>query len=83
MQRAAAPLRALADTDFCLSAGGDMLCSVTALDRSAWRIGIEDPYDPGRIVAVVPVRVGGLATSARTNRGAHIVDPRTGENADR
>ncbi len=38
--------------DFCLSAGGDMVC------RSAgepWRVGIEHPLDPSRLVAVVPV----------------------------
>ena len=38
-------LSALPDTDFCLSAGGDMTCR-TASRRRPWRIGIEDPHDP-------------------------------------
>ena len=79
VQRASQAFDALADTDFCLSAGGDMVCRVADPDRPAWRIGIEDPHRPRRIVAVVPLRSGALATSALTHRGAHIVDARTGE----
>jgi thiamine biosynthesis lipoprotein len=79
VQRAAHAFEPLADTDFCLSAGGDLVGRVTAADRPDWRIGIEDPHRPERIVAVVPIRNGALATSALTHRGAHIVDARTGE----
>ena len=43
-----------------------------------WRIGIEDPHDPSRLVAVVPVHTGAVATSGTARRGAHIVDARTG-----
>jgi thiamine biosynthesis lipoprotein len=79
VQRAAHAFEPLADTDVCLSAGGDMVCRVASPSRPAWRIGIEDPYDPSRVVAVVPLRNGALATSALTHRGAHIVDARTGQ----
>ncbi len=79
VQRAAHAFDALADTDFCLSAGGDMVCRVTDPERPAWRIGIEDPHLPSRVVAVVPLRNGALATSALTHRGPHIVDARTGQ----
>jgi thiamine biosynthesis lipoprotein len=79
VQRAAHAFDALADTDVCLSAGGDMVCRVARASRPAWRIGIEDPHDPTRVIAVVPVRNGALATSALTHRGSHIVDARTGE----
>ena len=78
VQRAAHEFDALADTDLCLSAGGDMACRVADPSSDAWRIGIEDPHDVGRILAVVPVRNGAVATSALTRRGAHIVDARTG-----
>lgn len=71
VQRAFAPLRELADTDACLSAGGDLLCC-TRPDAAPWRIGIEDPRDPQRVVAVVPVRNGAVATSATTHRGDHL-----------
>ena len=76
VERAAASLRALPATDFCLSAGGDMVCR--ALGGEPWRVGIEDPHDPGRVLAVVPVRDGAVATSGTAHRGAHLVDARTG-----
>lgn len=80
-ERAAAHLRALPDTDFCLSAGGDLTCRTLDPDGPAWRIGIEDPRDPARLVAVVPVRTGAVATSGPARRGSHIVDARTGRPA--
>jgi thiamine biosynthesis lipoprotein len=78
VERAARPLRALADTDVCLSAGGDMVCQVAGPDSPDWRIGIEDPHDPTRVLAVVPVRNGAVATSGLAHRGGHVVDARTG-----
>jgi FAD:protein FMN transferase len=82
VERAARPLRALPDTDVCLSAGGDMVCKVAGPDSPDWRIGIEDPHDPTRVVAVVPVRNGAVATSGLTHRGGHVVDARTGDVPD-
>ena len=78
VERAAVPLRALDDTDFALSAGGDLVCRTTDPATPPWRIGIEDPHDPGRLVAVVPVATGAVATSGAAHRGQHIVDARTG-----
>jgi thiamine biosynthesis lipoprotein len=77
-ERAAVALAALPDTDFCLSAGGDITCRTGEPAAAPWRIGIEDPRDPTRIVAVVPIRTGAVATSGTAHRGAHIVDARTG-----
>ena len=77
-ERAAIALAALPDTDFCLSAGGDITCRTADPAARPWRIGIEDPRDPTRIVAVVPIRTGAVATSGTAHRGAHIVDARTG-----
>ena len=73
-ERAAIALAALPDTDFCLSAGGDITCRTGEPAAAPWRIGIEDPRDPTRIVAVVPIRTGAVATSGTAHRGAHIVD---------
>ena len=76
VERATHALRDLEGTDFCLSVGGDMVC------RSAgepWRIGIEDPRDPSRVLAVVPVRDGAVATSGAAHRGQHVRDARTGD----
>ena len=78
-ERAATHLRALPDTDFCLSAGGDLVCRTLDRDAAPWSIGIEDPLDTARVVAVVPVRTGAVATSGTAHRGQHVVDARTGQ----
>jgi thiamine biosynthesis lipoprotein len=77
VQRASRWLRDLEDTDFCLSGGGDLVCWA-ADDSGPWQVGIEDPADPRRVLARVPVRRGAVATSGTAHRGAHIVDARTG-----
>lgn len=82
VDRAVAPLLALEDTDVCLSAGGDMVCHVADPDGRPWVIGIEDPLDPTRLVARVPVHRGAVATSGSAHRGAHVVDARSGRPPD-
>ena len=67
-ERAAAHLAALPDTDFCLSAGGDITCRTLDPSDRPWRIGVEGPHDPGRLVAVVPVHTGAVATSGTAHR---------------
>lgn len=78
LDRAVRALDTLPGTDFCLSGGGDMLCRTKRTGAPAWRIGIEDPHDPRRVLAVVPVHDGAVATSGLAHRGAHIIDARTG-----
>ena len=78
VQRAARHLADLPGTDFCLSAGGDLVCATADPGSPPWRIGIEDPHDPQRVLAVVPVTTGAVATSGTAHRGAHLVDARTG-----
>jgi thiamine biosynthesis lipoprotein len=78
VERAAEWLRALPATDFCLSAGGDLVCRTLDPVARPWRIGVEHPHEPKRIIAVVPVSTGAVATSGTAHRGAHIVDARTG-----
>ena len=78
VERAARPLRALADTDFSLSAGGDLVCRTLDPTAAPWRIGIEHPHDTTRALAVVPVHTGAVATSGTAHRGSHLVDGRTG-----
>lgn len=75
-ERAARHLADLDDHGWCLNAGGDVL--VESPDgHPAWRVGIEHPAAPGRILRAVEVRAGAVATSGDTHRGAHIVDPHT------
>lgn len=78
IERAARSLFILDDTSFCLSAGGDMVCHTAETDDLPWRIGVEDPHDTTRVIAVVPIRDGAVATSGTAHRGAHVVDGRTG-----
>ncbi len=81
VQRAARHLRALGDGfGWCLNAGGDVL--VHAPDgQPDWRVGIEDPRDPKRVMRVVTVRSGGIATSGTAHRGTHIINPHNGKPA--
>jgi FAD:protein FMN transferase len=46
-----------------------------------WRIGIADPFRPGRLALVVTAVDCAVATSGTAERGAHIVNPRTGSPA--
>jgi thiamine biosynthesis lipoprotein len=75
-QRAAAALHPLEGTDSCLGAGGDLVCR--SVSGVPWRVGIEDPHDPTRVLATVEVHDGAVATSGTAHRGAHLVDARTG-----
>jgi thiamine biosynthesis lipoprotein len=78
VERASELLSDLDDTDYCLSAGGDMVCRTTDVDGPHWRIGIEDPRNPRMLIAVVPIRSGAVATSGTAHRGQHLMDARTG-----
>jgi thiamine biosynthesis lipoprotein len=78
VDRAATRLHDLDDTDFCLSAGGDMVCRTVVPGAEPWRIGLEDPHEPQRLLGVVPLANGAVATSGTAHRGQHLVDARTG-----
>lgn len=82
VERAATRLAAIKGCDYYLNAGGDMALGVASPDSPAWKVGIEDPRNPTRILAVREVRSGGVATSGTAARGAHILDPHTGGHPD-
>ncbi|RYU12985.1 FAD:protein FMN transferase [Nocardioides iriomotensis] len=83
VERAATALDRLDGTDWCLAAGGDLVARTgrTHDGRVPWRVGVEDPADPRRTLAVVPLLDGGCATSGDAHRGAHVLDPWTGRPA--
>jgi thiamine biosynthesis lipoprotein len=64
------------ELDWCVNAGGDVV--VRCPTGEPFRVGVEDPRDRSRLVAVVPLAAGGLATSGTAARGDHLYDPRTG-----
>ena len=80
VERALDVLAALPDIDICLNVGGDVAVLVGA-GAPPFVVGIEDPRDGTRIVASVPLSTGGLASSGTAARGAHILDPHTGQAA--
>ena len=75
VERAGERLREVADVDWCLNAGGDVL--VVCPSGEPFTVGIQDPRDPGRVIASVPRIGGAVATSGTAARGAHLYDPRT------
>ncbi|WP_040167659.1 FAD:protein FMN transferase [Microbacterium gorillae] len=61
-----------------VSVGGDMRLFTAADSEWTWPIGVVDPADPSRVAGLVEVRNGAVATSGIAERGAHIIDPRSG-----
>jgi thiamine biosynthesis lipoprotein len=76
VQRAADLLRAAGARRFCLNAGGDV---VTA--GGPWRVGVRHPEHADKLCTVLQLTEGAVATSARYERGDHILDGRTGRPA--
>ncbi|MFI2432769.1 FAD:protein FMN transferase [Streptomyces sp. NPDC018693] len=76
VQRAAELLTAAGVRRFCLNAGGDVVVS-----GGPWRIGIRHPEHADKLCTVLELTEGAVATSARYERGDHILDGRTGRPA--
>jgi thiamine biosynthesis lipoprotein len=76
VERAAALLTRRGARDFCLDAGGDVV-----VRGGPWRVGIRHPRERDRLAAVLALRDGAVATSGAYERGAHILDPRSGRPA--
>lgn len=74
-------LTAAGATAIGINAGGDMQVGTAPGSDWVWRIGIADPHRTGEVLALVDVVNGAAATSGSAERGAHIVDPRSGEPA--
>ena len=79
-ERASRHLAAVAGVDWCLNAGGDVV--VGSCSGDPFCIGVQDPTDPGSVVAVLPLRAGAVATSGTSARGLHLYDPRDGSSVD-
>jgi thiamine biosynthesis lipoprotein len=76
VQRAAELLTAAGARRFCLNAGGDVVAA-----GGPWRVGVRHPEHADRLCTVLEVTDGAVATSARYERGDHIIDGRTGRPA--
>ena len=67
--------------NFCIDAGGDIFVRGCAPQGGPWRVGIAHPVVHGAVVCTVALSDAAIATSGAYVRGAHIVNPRTGEPA--
>jgi len=89
VDRAAGTLTGLPFTAWSVNAGGDVLVGRHAhvrpegADAAPWRVGVEDPRDRSRMVAVVPLVEGAVATSGTAARGGHLFDPAAGRMVER
>ena len=73
-------------TGLLLEAGGDVFGIGRPVGSAPWQIGIEDPSDPGKELAVIALHSGAIATSSIAVRAwtapddhpaHHLIDPRT------
>jgi thiamine biosynthesis lipoprotein len=79
VEQAAEILRRAGAANLCINAGGDLAIRGEPSPGTPWRVGIRHPTQADRLATVVQARGPiGIATSATYERGAHIVDPRTG-----
>ncbi|RSN03352.1 thiamine biosynthesis protein [Streptomyces sp. WAC 01325] len=76
VQRAAESLRAAGARRFVLNAGGDVVAG-----GGPWRVGVRHPERADKVCTVAELTDGAIATSARYERGDHIIDGRTGRPA--
>ena len=77
-ERAAAVLKGFGATRFALNLGGDVVCVDEASPQRPWRVGVRHPADSTRMAMVLGIRDSAVATSGGYERGAHILDARTG-----
>jgi thiamine biosynthesis lipoprotein len=69
-----------------VNGGGDVYASGCPPGEDAWRVGVADPMQPERDLAVLSVVDRGVATSSSLKRSwqsggvrlHHLIDPRTG-----
>jgi thiamine biosynthesis lipoprotein len=65
--------------------GGDIVVQGDAPDGAAWRLGVEDPFEPEQHVSIVRMLRGAIATSSQLKRRFgqgenathHLIDPAT------
>ncbi|MFI9602361.1 FAD:protein FMN transferase [Streptomyces sp. NPDC052043] len=83
-ERAARRIAAAGVSGVSVNGGGDVQVLGAPDAQRPWRVGVSDPLRPGGLAAVVSAAGTSelaVATSGTAERGAHIVDPRTGRSA--
>ncbi len=67
--------------DFAIDAGGDLYFGGSIAMAEPWRAGIRHPRQRGELIDRFDVSDGAVCTSGDYERGAHILDARSGEPA--
>ena len=81
IERVATMLSSAGFTGHCVNGAGDMQCTGEPEPGQPWRVGIAHPLHACALAAVITGRDIAVATSGTAERGAHIVNPRTGRPA--
>ena len=80
IERAAEILVEQGCRNFTINGGGDIAIRGEMAPGQPWTIGVRHPDDPTMLAASLLMSgAAAIATSATYERGAHIIDPRTGE----
>jgi thiamine biosynthesis lipoprotein len=69
--------------DFAIDAGGDLYLSGRNPHGAPWSVGIRHPRRERELVRTLRLSNQAVCTSGDYERGRHILDPRTGQPADR
>ncbi len=80
IEQASRILTAHGSANHAVNGGGDIQLVGESAPGQPWRVGVSDPFDAG-LLAVVAGRDFTVATSGTAERGAHIVNPHSGERA--
>jgi thiamine biosynthesis lipoprotein len=81
IERAAALLTEAGSAEHSVNGGGDIQCVGEHGPGQPWRVGVAHPLRLGSLALVVAGRDFAVATSGVAERGAHIVNPHTGQAA--
>ena len=81
IEHAAAMLSAAGWTSHSVNGAGDLQCTGEPEPGQPWRIGVAHPLRPAALAVIVTGRDIAVATSGTAERGAHIINGRTGQPA--
>lgn len=81
IQRASERLTAAGSAHHLVNGGGDIQAVGGSALGAPWQIGIAHPLERGTFASVVQLTDGAVATSGIAERGAHVIDPFTGQPA--
>jgi thiamine biosynthesis lipoprotein len=82
VQRASERLTASGAPNHLVDAGGDIQARGRPAPADTWQIGVRHPWDPAAVAWVLTGTDLAVATSGTYERGAHVIDPRTGRPAE-